>query len=110
MKLDIYHNFDAYRTDVRGGKQYATLWSVLLYKLKDSCMTMYTDPILAWCAAITRVRNYDKRVYMNDNFLPLIGRISSMAVEQKILLSIITVDGARDESLFQNGDMRRDER
>ena len=57
--MRVYHKVRAYRTDVQA------VCDSLVYNSKDSCMTMYTDPIL-WHGS-QQLLGEEIKVYMNDS-------------------------------------------
>ena len=57
--MKAYHKVRMYRTDVQG------VCDSLVYNSKDSCMTMYTDPIL-WNDG-QQLLGEQIKIYMNDS-------------------------------------------
>ena len=57
--MKAYHKVRMYRTDVQG------VCDSLVYNSKDSCLTMYTDPIL-WNEG-QQLLGEEIKIYMNDS-------------------------------------------
>lgn len=99
-EMRVYHKVRAYRTDVQA------VCDSLVYNSKDSCMTMYTDPIL-WHGA-QQLLGEEIKVYMNDSTIDWAHIINqALAVEQKDSVHYNQVTGKEMKAFFQNGDMRR---
>ena len=99
-EMRVYHKVRAYRTDVQA------VCDSLVYNSKDSCMTMYTDPIL-WHGA-QQLLGEEVKVYMNDSTIDWAHIINqALAVEQKDSIHYNQVTGKEMKAFFQDGDMRR---
>ena len=98
--MRAYHKVRAYRTDVQA------VCDSLVYNSKDSCLTMYTDPIL-WQGA-QQLIGEEIKVYMNDstiNWAHIINQ--ALAVDQKDSIHYNQVSGKEMMAYFDNGEMRR---
>ena len=83
--MKAYHKVRMYRTDVQG------VCDSLVYNSKDSCMTMYVDPIL-WNEG-QQLLGEQIKIYMNDSTIDWAHIINqALTVEMK--------------AYFENGDMR----
>ena len=99
-EMRAYHKVRMYRTDIQG------VCDSLVYNSKDSCLTMYVDPIV-W--------NYNQqllgeeiKVYMNDSTIDWAHIINqSLAVEMKDSLHYNQVSGKEMKAFFENGEMRK---
>ena len=99
-EMRVYHKVRAYRTDVQA------VCDSLVYNSKDSCMTMYTDPVL-WHGA-QQLLGEEIKVYMNDSTIDWAHIINqALAVEQKDSVHYNQVTGKEMKAFFINGDMRR---
>lgn len=99
-EMRVYHKVRAYRTDVQA------VCDSLVYNSKDSCLTMYTDPVL-WHGA-QQLLGEEVKVYMNDSTIDWAHIINqALAVEQKDSIHYNQVTGKEMKAFFQNGDMRR---
>ena len=99
-EMRVYHKVRAYRTDVQA------VCDSLVYNSKDSCMTMYTDPIL-WHGS-QQLLGEEIKVYMNDstiNWAHIINQ--ALAVEQKDSVHYNQVTGKEMKGFFVGGDMRQ---
>lgn len=99
-EMRAYHKVRAYRTDVQA------VCDSLVYNSKDSCLTMYTDPIL-W-QGTQQLIGEEIKVYMNDstiNWAHIINQ--ALAVEQKDSIHYNQVSGKEMMAYFDNGEMRR---
>ena len=75
-EMHAYHHVRAYRSDVQA------VCDSLVYSGKDTCLTMYTDPIL-WHGP-QQLLGEQIKVYMNDSTIDWAHIINqAMAVEQK---------------------------
>ncbi|GAE82279.1 OstA-like protein [Bacteroides reticulotermitis] len=98
--MKAYHKVRMYRTDVQG------VCDSLVYISKDSCMTMYRDPIL-WNEG-QQLLGEEIKIYMNDstiNWAHIINQ--ALTVEMKDTLHYNQVSGKEMKAYFENGDMRR---
>ena len=99
-EMRVYHKVRAYRTDVQA------VCDSLVYNSKDSCLTMYTDPVL-WHGA-QQLLGEEVKVYMNDSTIDWAHIINqALAVEQKDSIHYNQVTGKEMKAFFQDGDMRR---
>lgn len=98
-EMRAYHKVRAYRTDVQA------VCDSLVYNSKDSCMTMYTDPIL-WHGS-QQLLGEEIKVYMNDSTIDWAHIINqALAVEQKDSIHYNQVSGKEMKGFFIDGDMR----
>lgn len=98
-EMRAYHKVRAYRTDVQA------VCDSLVYNSKDSCMTMYTDPIL-WHGS-QQLLGEEIKVYMNDSTIDWAHIINqALAVEQKDSIHYNQVSGKEMKAFFVDGDMR----
>ena len=75
-EMRAYHKVRAYRTDVQA------VCDSLVYNSKDSCMTMYTDPIL-WHGE-QQLLGEEIKIYMNDSTIDWAHIINqALTVEKK---------------------------
>ena len=99
-EMRVYHKVRAYRTDVQA------VCDSLVYNSKDSCMTMYTDPIL-WHGS-QQLLGEEIKVYMNDSTIDWAHIINqALAVEQKDSVHYNRVTGKEMKGFFVGGDMRQ---
>lgn len=99
-EMRAYHKVRAYRSDVQA------VCDSLVYNSKDSCMSMYTDPIL-W-QGLQQLLGEEIKVYMNDstiNWAHIINQ--ALAVEQKDSIHYNQVAGKEMKAFFIGGEMRR---
>lgn len=95
-----YHKVRLYRKDVQG------VCDSLVYISKDSCMTMYGDPIL-WNEG-QQLLGEQIKIYMNDstiNWAHIINQ--ALTVEMKDSTHYNQVSGTEMKAFFDNGEMRR---
>lgn len=98
--MRAYHKVRIYRTDVQG------VCDSMVYITKDSCLTMYSDPIL-W--------NYDQqllgeeiKVYMNDSTIDWAHIINqALAVEMKDSIHYNQISGREMKAFFEGKEMKR---
>ena len=99
-EMRVYHKVRAYRTDVQA------VCDSLVYNSKDSCMTMYTDPIL-WHGS-QQLLGEEIKVYMNDSTIDWAHIINqALAVEQKDSVHYNQVTGKEMKGFFVGGVMRQ---
>ncbi|ADV42219.1 hypothetical protein Bache_0189 [Bacteroides helcogenes P 36-108] len=99
-EMHAYHKVRAYRTDVQA------VCDSLVYNSKDSCMTMYYDPVL-WHGS-QQLLGEEIKVYMNDSTIDWAHIINqALAVEQKDSIHYNQVTGKEMKGFFIGGDMRR---
>lgn len=98
--MRAYHKVRMYRTDVQG------VCDSLVYISKDSCMTMYRDPIL-WNEG-QQLLGEEIKIYMNDSTIDWTHIINqALTVEMKDSIHYNQVSGKEMKAYFENGDMRR---
>ena len=99
-EMRAYHKVRAYRTDVQA------VCDSLVYNSKDSCMTMYTDPIL-WHGE-QQLLGEEIKVYMNDSTINWAHIIrQALTVEKMDSIHYNQVSGKEMKAFFIDGDMRR---
>lgn len=99
-EMRAYHKVRAYRTDVQA------VCDSMVYNSKDSCLTMYTDPIL-WQGP-QQLIGEEIKVYMNDSTIDWAHIINqALAVEQKDSVHYNQVSGKEMMAYFEEGEMRR---
>lgn len=99
-EMRAYHKVRAYRTDVQA------VCDSLVYNSKDSCMTMYTDPIL-WHGE-QQLLGEEIKVYMNDSTIDWAHIIrQALTVEKMDSIHYNQVSGKEMKAFFIDGDMRR---
>ena len=95
-----YYKVRAYRTNVQA------VCDSLVYNSKDSCMTMYRDPIL-W-SGNQQLLGEVVKVYMNDSTIDWAHIINqTLAVEQMDSVHYNQVSGKEMMAYFRNGEMRQ---
>lgn len=99
-EMRAYHKVRAYRTDVQA------VCDSMVYNSKDSCLTMYTDPIL-WQGP-QQLIGEEIKVYMNDSTIEWAHIVSqALAVEQKDSVHYNQVSGKEMMAYFSGGEMRQ---
>lgn len=99
-EMRVYHKVRAYRTDIQA------VCDSLVYNSKDSCMTMYTDPIL-WHGE-QQVLGEEIKAYMNDSTIDWVHIINqALVVEKKDTMHYNQVTGKEIKGFFVEGDMRQ---
>ena len=99
-EMRVYHKVRAYRTDIQA------VCDSLVYNSRDSCMTMYYDPIV-WHGS-QQLLGEEVKVYMNDSTIDWAHIINqALAVEQKDSVHYNQVTGKEMKGFFVDGDMRR---
>lgn len=99
-EMRVYHKVRAYRTDVQA------VCDSLVYNSKDSCMTMYTDPIL-WHGS-QQILGEEIKAYMNDSTIDWVHIINqAFTIEQKDSIHYNQVSGKEMKGFFVEGDMRQ---
>lgn len=97
--MKAYHKVRFYRTDVQG------VCDSLVYNSKDSCMTMYRDPIL-WNEG-QQLLGEEIKVYMNDSTIDWAHIINqALTVEMKDSTHYNQVSGKEMKAYFEKGEMR----
>ena len=95
-----YHKVRMYRTDVQG------VCDSLVYNSKDSCMTMYNEPIL-WNNN-QQLLGEKIMIYMNDSTIDWAHiQNQALSVEQLDSTSYNQVTGKEMKAWFQGGEMRK---
>lgn len=98
-EMRAYHKVRAYRTDVQA------VCDSLVYNSKDSCMTMYTDPIL-WHGE-QQLLGEEIKIYMNDSTIDWAHIINqALTVEKMDSIHYNQVSGKEMKAFFVDGDMR----
>ena len=99
-EMHAYHHVRAYRSDVQA------VCDSLVYSGKDTCLTMYTDPIL-WHGP-QQLLGEQIKVYMNDSTIDWAHIINqAMAVEQKDSVHYNQVTGKEMKDFFRSGELRQ---
>ena len=99
-EMHAYHHVRAYRSDVQA------VCDSLVYSGKDTCLTMYTDPIL-WHGP-QQLLGEQIKVYMNDSKIDWAHIINqAMAVEQKDSVHYNQVTGKEMKAFFRSGELRQ---
>ncbi len=99
-EMRAYHKVRAYRTDVQA------VCDSLVYNSKDSCMTMYTDPVL-WHGE-QQLLGEEIKVYMNDSTISWAHIIrQALTVEKMDSIHYNQVSGKEMKAFFVDGDMRQ---
>jgi lipopolysaccharide export system protein LptA len=99
-EMRAYHKVRMYRTDVQG------VCDSLIYNSKDSCLTMYVDPVL-WNGN-QQLLGEEIKIYMNDSTIDWAHIINqALAVEMKDSLRYNQVAGREMKAFFEEKEMRR---
>lgn len=99
-EMRVYHKVRAYRSDIQA------VCDSLVYNSKDSCMTMYTDPVL-WHGR-EQLLGEQIKIYMNDSTIDWAHIINqALTIEQKDSIHYNQVSGKEMMAFFKNGDMRQ---
>ena len=97
--MKAYHKVRMYRVDVQG------VCDSLVYNSKDSCLTMYRDPIL-WNEG-QQLLGEEIKIYMNDSTIDWVHIINqTLTVEMKDSIHYNQVAGKEMKAYFIDGDMR----
>ena len=97
--MKAYHKVRMYRIDVQG------VCDSLVYNSKDSCLTMYRDPIL-WNEG-QQLLGEEIKIYMNDSTINWVHIINqTLTVEMKDSIHYNQVAGKEMKAYFIDGDMR----
>lgn len=95
-----YHKVRMYRTDVQG------VCDSLVFSSKDSCLTMYHDPIL-WNAN-QQLLGEKVMIYMNDSTIDWAHiQNQALSVEQLDSVNYNQVTGKEMKAYFESGEMRK---
>lgn len=100
-RVHAYNHVRAYRTDVQA------VCDSLVYISKDSCITMYKDPIL-WNENQQQLGEVIK-IYLNDstvNWSHVIGQALSVQRLQEDSTRYNQIESKEMKSFFDNGDLR----
>ncbi|ERI85291.1 hypothetical protein HMPREF1981_01848 [Bacteroides pyogenes F0041] len=98
--MKAFHKVRMYRTDIQG------VCDSLVYNSKDSCLTMYRDPIL-WNEN-QQLLGEEIKIYMNDSTIDWAHIINqAFTVEMKDSVHYNQVSGKEMKAYFENRDMRR---
>ena len=99
-EMRAYHKVRMYRTDVQG------VCDSLVYNSKDSCVTMYRDPIL-WNEG-QQLLGEEIKIYLNDSTIDWAHIINqALTVEMKDSLHYNQVSGKEIKAYFDGGEMRK---
>lgn len=99
-EVRAYHKVRFYRTDVQG------VCDSLVFLSKDSCMTMYHDPIL-WNEG-QQLLGEEIRVYMNDSTIDWAHiPAQALTVEMKDSIRFNQVSGKEMKAYFVNKEIRK---
>ena len=99
-EMRAYHKVRMFRTDVQG------ICDSLVYNSKDSCITLYRDPVL-WKEG-QQLLGEEIRVYMNDSTIDWAHIINqALTVEMKDSIHYNQVSGKEIKAFFENGEMRK---
>lgn len=98
--MRAFHKVRLYKSDIQG------VCDSLVYNAKDSCLTLYKDPIL-WNQN-QQLLGEEVKVYMNDSTIEWAHIINqALTVEQKDTVHYNQVAGKEMKAYFENGEMRR---
>lgn len=99
-ELRAYHKVRIFRTDVQG------VCDSLVFSSKDSCLTMYRDPIL-WNKQ-QQLLGEEVRVYMNDSTIDWAHiHNQALSIEQIDSVNYNQVTGKDMKAYFKDGEMER---
>lgn len=99
-EMRAYHKVRIYRLDIQGA------CDSLLYNSKDSCMTMYKDPVL-WNNN-QQLLGEEIRIFMKDSTINRVHIANqALAVEQLDSVNYNQISGKDMYSFFEDGEMRR---
>lgn len=99
-EMRAYRKVRMYRTDVQG------VCDSLVFNSKDSCLTMYYDPVL-WNEK-QQLLGEEIKVYMNDSTIDWAHIINqALTVEMKDSTHYNQVTGKEMKAFFHEGDMRQ---
>jgi lipopolysaccharide export system protein LptA len=97
-EIYAYHKVRIYRTDVQG------VCDSLVFNSKDSCMSMYKDPIL-WNGE-QQLLGEEIKMYMNDSTIDWAHIINqALTVEKKDSIHYNQVAGNEMKAYFRDGEM-----
>lgn len=99
-EMRAYHKVRIYRSDIQA------VCDSLVYNSKDSCLTMYSDPIL-WHGR-EQLLGEQIKVYMNDSTIDWAHIINqALAIEQYDSIHYSQLAGREMKAYFEGGDMRQ---
>ena len=99
-EMRAYYKVRAWRSNVQA------VCDSLVYNSKDSCMTMYRDPIL-W-SGNQQLLGEEVKVYMNDSTIDWAHIINqALAIEQMDSVHYNQVSGKEMMAYFRDGEMRQ---
>lgn len=99
-EMRAFHKVRMYRTDIQG------VCDSLVYNTKDSCLTMYRDPIL-WNEG-QQLLGEEIKVYMNDSTIDWAHIINqALTVEQKDSVHYNQISGKEIKAYFRDGEARQ---
>lgn len=99
-EMRAFHKVRMYRTDIQG------VCDSLVYNTKDSCLTMYRDPIL-WNEG-QQLLGEEIKVYMNDSTIDWAHIINqALTVEQKDTVHYNQISGNEIKAYFRDGEARK---
>ena len=99
-EMRVYHKVRAYRSDIQA------VCDSLVYNSKDSCMTMYTDPVL-WHGS-EQLLGEQIKIYMNDSTIDWAHIINqALTIEQKDSIHYNQVSGKEMMADFRDGELRQ---
>lgn len=99
-EMRVYHKVRAYRSDIQA------VCDSLVYNSKDSCMTMYTDPVL-WHGS-EQLLGEQIKIYMNDSTIDWAHIINqALTIERKDSVHYNQVSGKEMLAYFKDGDIRQ---
>jgi len=99
-EMRAFHKVRIYRTDVQG------VCDSLVFSSKDTCLTMYEDPIL-WNAQ-QQLLGEEIRVYMNDSTIDWAHiQNQALSVEKLDSVNFNQVAGKEMKAYFKDGEMRQ---
>lgn len=99
-EMRAYHKVRMYRTDVQG------VCDSLVFNSKDSCITMYTDPIL-WNENQQLVGE-EIKIYMNDSTIDWAHIINqALTIERKDSIHYNQITGKEMKAYFEKGEMHQ---
>ncbi len=99
-EMRAYHKVRAYRSDVQA------VCDSMIYSTKDSCLTMYTDPILWYDTQ--QLLGEEIKVYMNDSTIDWAHIINqALTVEEKDSIHYNQVTGKEMMAYFIEGEVRQ---
>ncbi|MBR5541255.1 MAG: hypothetical protein IKU64_02700 [Bacteroides sp.] len=99
-EVRAFHKVRFYRSDVQG------VCDSLVFSSKDSCLTMYSDPIL-WNQR-QQLLGEEIMIYMNDSTVDWAHiQNQALSVEQIDSVNYNQVSGKEMKAFFKNGEMRQ---